>query len=366
MKPSDADGAARRTALPESLLELAPVPLAAALAAAAAGSLPPGAAFSGGAAAAATALCVPVLWLLAARRRGEAFVREVGKRKQAEEMLQRAKELAEPASWAKSEFLANVSHEVRTPLNGILGMTGLALETDLTDEQREYLELVKVSANGLLRVINDILDFSKIEAGKLELDRAPFSLAECVGGAARALAPSAEEKGLRLECRVADAVPGGLVGDPVRLQQVLFNLMGNAVKFTERGEVAVEVGRGDKLPACPSKPTDKLAACPHEVELHFSVRDTGIGIPANRLQAIFEPFVQADSSTTRKYGGTGLGLAICTRLVTAMGGRLWAESEAGKGSTFHFTVRLSVPGAGGTAAAAVPDEADGLTPGCTS
>jgi signal transduction histidine kinase/CheY-like chemotaxis protein/HPt (histidine-containing phosphotransfer) domain-containing protein len=277
-----------------------------------------------------------------------AIIQDISERKRLERELRRAMEAAEAASRAKSEFVANVSHEVRTPLNAILGMTELALDTPLSPQQQKYLTVIRSSGKALLDVINDLLDFSKIEAGKLELDRSAFSLRTVLNETLRSLALQAHRKGLELVGRIPSNVPDAYVGDAGRLRQVLLNLIGNAIKFTPEGEVIVAVelfgeqgrpapGESGSEAVLDSDPLDRES---QPCTLQFAVRDTGIGIPREQQQIIFEAFKQADGSTTRRYGGTGLGLAIALRLVELMGGRITVESEPGRGSLFRFTVRI--------------------------
>ncbi|OPY52282.1 MAG: hybrid sensory histidine kinase BarA [Methanosaeta sp. PtaU1.Bin112] len=263
-------------------------------------------------------------------------IRDITEKKQAEDRLIEAKEAAEAAARSKSDFLANMSHEIRTPLNAVLGLTGLLLNSDLTAQERDYVETVRSSGNALLSVINDILDFSKIEGGKMELESQAFNLGECIAVAADLVKPSADQKGLVLNCDLDESLPAYIKGDVTRLRQVLVNLLGNAVKFTHDGTIGLSViGK----PLEPSRTSDASRTSDgRKYELHFSISDTGIGIPEEKLDRLFRSFSQVDSTTTRKYGGTGLGLAISRRLVEMMGGEIWVVSKPKLGSTFHFTI----------------------------
>ncbi|MDP3823538.1 MAG: ATP-binding protein [Burkholderiales bacterium] len=274
----------------------------------------------------------PVLDPVSGQKAMQFNARDIGDLKAVQKALETARVVADNANLAKSAFLANMSHEIRTPMNGVLGLTELVLQTELNDKQRQFITLAHQSAQSLMVIINDLLDVAKIEAGQMLLERQPYSLKQCIAEALSPLALTASDKALRLDWRVAASVPDALVGDAARLRQVLINLVGNAVKFTEAGEVRVEVSEA-------SVPGD--APAPGTIDLHIAVHDTGIGMAPEQLARVFEPFTQADSSITRRYGGTGLGLTIVARLVKLMGSEVQVSSTPGAGSCFAFTLRVT-------------------------
>jgi len=274
----------------------------------------------------------PVLDPVSGHKAIQFNARDIADLKAVQKALEIARVVADNANMAKSAFLANMSHEIRTPMNGVLGLTELVLQTELNDKQRRFITLANQSAQGLMVIINDLLDVAKIEAGQMLLEQQPYSLSQCIAEALSPLALTASDKGLRLESRVAESVPDTLVGDAARLRQVLINLVGNALKFTEAGEVRVEVTQASGADAS----TDAGA-----LDLNFAVHDTGIGMTPDQLARVFEPFTQADSSITRRYGGTGLGLTIVARLVKLMGGEVQVTSTAGQGSCFSFTLPVT-------------------------